>query len=80
MISKEKIQKIADTYGIKILDSTIMHDCNKIGYMTDYLKLKVDGKHGVHQIYVYLADDYRIVSDKGFYIESKINNALYNGM
>ena len=80
MISREKIQKIADTYGVKILDSTTMHDCEKIGCMSDYLKLKVNDQHGVHQIYVYLTDDYKIVSDKEFYIKTKIKNALYNGM
>ena len=80
MISKNKIQKLADIYGIKILDSITLHDCNKAGCISDYMKLKVNDKHGVHQIYVYLTDDYNLVTNKEFYIECKIKNALFNGM
>ena len=80
MIKKENIQKIANTYGVTVLDVNTYHDCNKIGYLSDYIKLNVRDDYADHQIYVYLEDDYNIVADKAFYLECKVNNALYNGL
>lgn len=78
MIKKETIQKIADAYGVEVLDVQTLHDCTKIGCLADYIKLKIRKNLTDHQIYIYLKDDYHIVTDKNFYLECRINNAFYN--
>ena len=78
MIKKENVQKIADVYGVEVLDIQTFHDCTKIGCLADYIKLKIRKNLTDHQIYIYLKDDYHIVTDKNFYLECRINNAFYN--
>ena len=78
MIKKEKVQKIADAYGVEVLDIQTFHDCTKIGCLADYIKLKIRKNLTDHQIYIYLKDDYHIVTDKNFNLECRINNAIYN--
>ena len=78
MITIENVQKIADGYGVEVLDVQTFHDCTRIGCLADYIKLKVRNGQADHQIYIYLKDDYHIVTDKNFYLECRINNAFYN--
>ena len=78
MITIENVQKIADVYGVEVLDVQTFHDCTRIGCLADYIKLKIRKNLTDHQIYIYLKDDYHIVTDKNFYLECRINNAFYN--
>ena len=77
MITKGKIQTLADIYNVKVVGVDILHDCNRIGCMTDYLKLKLRDEKAEHKVNVYLGKDYQIVNDKDYYVECKIKNALY---
>ena len=80
MIKKENVQKIADAYGVEVLDVQTLHDCTKIGCLADYIKLKVRKDLTDRQIYIYLKKDYNIVTDKSFYLECSINNAFYHDL
>ena len=77
MITKQKIQTLADTYNVKVAGVEILHDCNRIGCMADYIKLKLRDENAEHGVNVYLGTDYQIVNNKEYYIECKIKNALY---
>ncbi len=77
MITKEKIQTIAETYNAEVVDVEILHDCNRVGCMTDYIKLKLKDGDAEHGVNVYLGNDYQIVNNKEYYIECKIKNALH---
>ena len=77
MITKEKIQTLADIYNAEVVDVEILHDCNSVGYMADYLKLKIRDENAEHKVDVYLENDYQIVNNKEYYLECKIKNALH---
>lgn len=77
MITKQKIQTIADTYDAKVVEVEILHDCNSVGCIADYIKLKLKDKNAEHGVNVYLGTEYPIVSNKEYYLECKIKNALH---
>lgn len=76
MITKEKIQMMADAYNVEVVDVEILHDCNSVGCMADYIKLKLKNENAEHGVSVYLGNDYQIVNNKEYYIECKIKNTL----
>lgn len=78
MITKEKIQALADVYNMEVVGIEILHDCNRIGCIADYIKLKLKDENVEHGVNVYLQNDYQIVNNKEYYIECKIKNALYS--
>ncbi len=77
MITRQKIQTMADSYNAEVVDVEILHDCNKVGCIPDYIKLKLKDKNAEHGINVYLGTAYQIVTNKEYYIECKIKNALH---
>ena len=78
MITKERAQVLAEPYGVEVVGAETLHDRNKLGYIADYIKLQIKNKNEECNIFIYISDDYKIVSDKDFYIESKVKNALYH--
>ena len=78
MITREKAQILADTYNVKVLDVETLHDNKSDEYITDYIRLKIRDDLREQNVNVYLGNDYKIVENKEFYIESKIKNALYS--
>lgn len=80
MITKERAQVLAEPYGVEVIDAETLHGRKKLGYIADYIKLQIKNKNVECNIFIYISDDYNIVSDKKFYIESKIKNALYNAV
>ena len=80
MITIEKAQALAAGYHMEVVDVETGHDCDKYGRMPDYIRLHVRFDDTEQNVYVYLGPDYKIVTDKEFYIECKVNNALYGVM
>ena len=80
MITIEKAQILADTYNVKVLDVETLHDNKSEEYIADYIRLKIRDDFSVQNVNVYLGNDYKIVENKDFYIESKIKNALYSAL
>lgn len=80
MITREKVQMLADPYNVKVVNIETLHDNKSDEYIADYIKLKVWDEQREHNINVYLGNDYKIVENKEFYIESKIKNALYSAL
>ena len=78
MITKEKAQTLANPYHVKVVEVETLHDGDRFDSIADYIRMKICDENREQNIYVYLGTDYEIVSDKAFYIESKIKNALYN--
>ena len=76
MITREKAQILADSYNVEVLDVETLHDNHSVEYIAEYIKLKVRSKNTEHSVNVYFGNDYKIVNNKEFYIESKIKNAL----
>ncbi len=76
MITKEKAQAIADLYNIEVMDVEILHDNNSVECISDYIKLKFRNGNAEQSVNVYFGNDYKIVGNKEFYVESKIKNAL----
>jgi hypothetical protein len=80
MVTIEKAQILADTYNVKVLDVETLHDNKSEEYIADYIRLKIRDDFSVQNVNVYLGNDYKIVENKDFYIESKIKNALYSAL
>lgn len=80
MITKEKIQTLADIYHVEVVDVETLHDGNRVGCMADYIKLKFRDEDTEYGVNVYLGNDYQIVNNKEYYIECKIKNALYSAL
>lgn len=80
MISIEKAQMLADDYNMKVLAVETRHDCDRYGKIPDYIKLNVRSESTEQNVYVYFGPDYKIVSNKEFYIECKVKNALFGVM
>ena len=80
MITREKAQILADVYNVEVMDVETLHDNQSMEYIADYIKLKVKIKNTTQNIDVYLGNDYKITTNKEFYIESKIKNALYSAL
>lgn len=80
MITREKAQILADVYNVEVMDVETLHDNQSMEYIADYIKLKVKIKNTTQNIDVYLGNDYKIATNKEFYIESKIKNALYSAL
>lgn len=80
MITREKAQILADEYNVEVVDVETLHDNKSIEYIADYIKLKVRDENREHSVNVYLGNDYKIVENKEFYIESKIKNALHSAL
>ena len=80
MITREKVQMLADPYNVKVVNIETLHDNKSDEYIADYIKLKIRDEQREHNINVYLGNDYKIVENKEFYIESKIKNALYSAL
>ena len=80
MITREKVQMLADPYNVKVVNIETFHDNKSDEYIADYIKLKIRDEQREHNINVYLGNDYKIVENKEFYIESKIKNALYSAL
>ena len=80
MITREKAQILADTYNVKVLDVETLHDNKSDEYIADYIRLKIRDNLREQNVNVYLGNDYKIVENKDFYIESKIKNALYGAL
>lgn len=80
MITIEKAQALADGYRMKVIDVETRHDCDKYGRIPDYIRLNVKIDDTEQNVYVYLGADYKIVTNKEFYIECKVKNALYGVM
>lgn len=80
MITIEKAQTLADIYNMKVVDVETRHDCDRYGKIPDYIKINVKSQSKEQNIYVYLGSDYKIVSNKEFYIECKVKNALFGIM
>ena len=80
MITIEKAQILADTYHVKVLDVETLHDNKSDKYIADYIRLKIRDDLSEQNVNVYLGNDYKIVENKEFYIESKIKNALYSAL
>ena len=78
MITREKAQILADTYNVKVLGVETLHDNKSDEYIADYIRLKIRDDLSEQNVNVYLGNDYKIVENKEFYIESKIKNALYS--
>ena len=80
MVTIEKVQILADTYNVKVLDVETLHDNKSEEYIADYIRLKIRDNLREQNVDVYLGNDYKIVENKDFYIESKIKNALYSAL
>jgi len=80
MITREKAQILADEYNVKVVDVETLHDNDSSEYIADYIKLKVRDEKVEHNVNVYLGNDYKIVNNKEFYIETKIKNALHSAL
>ena len=78
VITREKAQILADTYNVEVLDVETLHDNKSDEYIADYIRLKIRDDLSEQNVNVYLGNDYKIVENKEFYIESKIKNALYS--
>ena len=77
MITLEKAQALAAIYDMEVVDVETKHDCKKHDKIPDYIKLTVVFRGILNNIYVYLSPDYKVVSNKEFYIECKVKNALF---
>ena len=80
MITREKVQMLADPYNVKVVNIETFHENKRDENIADYIKLKIRDEQREHNINVYLGNDYKIVENKEFYIESKIKNALYSAL
>ncbi len=80
MITKQKIQTLANTYNVEVVGIETLHDCNRVGCLPDYIKLKLRDEGAEHRVNVYLGNDYQIVTNKEYYLECKIKNALYSSL
>ena len=77
MITRERAQAVADLYNVEVVDVETLHDGDGVGYISDYIKLKVRDEKTEHNVNVYFGNDYKIVENKDFYVETKIKNALH---
>ena len=80
MITREKAQILADTYNVKVLGVETILDNKCDEYIADYIRLKIRDDFKEQNVNVYLGNDYKIVENKDFYIESKIKNALHSAL
>ena len=80
MITREKAQVLADTYNVEVLDVETLHDNKSDEYIADYIRLKIRDDYVEHNVNIYLGNDFKIVNNKEFYIESKIKNALHSAL
>ena len=80
MITREKAQTLADEYNVEVVAVETLHDNDSSEYIADYIKLKVRDAKTEHNVNVYFGNDYKIVENKEFYIESKIKNALHSAL
>ena len=80
MITMEKAQTLADIFNMKVMNVETRHDCRRYGRIPDYIKLNVRTENAEQKVYVYFTPDYQLVSNKDFYIECKVKNALYGVM
>ena len=80
MITREKAQFLADAYNVEVVNVETLHDNESVEYISDYIKLKIRDENREQSVNVYLRNDYKIVENKEFYIESKIKNALYSAL
>jgi hypothetical protein len=80
VITREKAQVLADTYNVEVLDVETLHDNKSDEYIADYIRLKIRDDFKEQNVNVYLGNDYKIVENKDFYIESKIKNALHSAL
>ena len=80
MITREKVQMLANPYNVKVVNIETLHDNKSDEYIADYIKLKIQDEQREHNINVYLGNDYKIVENKEFYIETKIKNALHSAL
>lgn len=80
MITREKAQALADLYNAEVVDVETLHDGDSIGYIADYIRLKVRDAKSEHSVNVYFGNDFKIVENKEFYIETKIKNALHSAL
>ena len=80
MITREKAQVLADTYNVEVLDVETLHDNKSDEYIADYIRLKIRDDFKEQNVNVYLGNDYKIVENKDFYIESKIKNAFHSAL
>ena len=80
MNTREKAQVLADTYNVEVLDVETLHDNKSDEYIADYIRLKIRDDFKEQNVNVYLGNDYKIVENKDFYIESKIKNALHSAL
>ena len=80
VITREKAQILADTYDLEVMAVETLHDNKSMEYIADYIKLKIRNKSKELSVNVYLGNDYKIVKNKEFYIESKVKNALYSAL
>ena len=80
MITREKAQFLSDAYNVEVVNVETLHDNESVEYISDYIKLKIRDENREQSVNVYLRNDYKIVENKEFYIESKIKNALYSAL
>ena len=64
----------------EVLGVETLHDNKSDEYIADYIRLKIRDDFKEQNVNVYLGNDYKIVENKDFYIESKIKNALHSAL
>ena len=78
MVTRERAQAVADLYNVEVVDVETLHDGDGVGYISDYIKLKIRDEKTEHNVNVYFGNDYKIVENKDYYVEIKIKNAIHS--
>ena len=78
MVTRERAQAVADLYNVEVVDIETLHDGHSVGYISDYIKLKIRDEKTEHNVNVYFGNDYKIVENKDYYVEIKIKNAIHS--
>ena len=78
MVTRERAQAVADLYNVEVVDVETLHDGYSVGYISDYIKLKIRDEKTEHNVNVYFGNDYKIVENKDYYVEIKIKNAIHS--